>query len=214
MTFSINTERGQLDIKDLYRFLPGSLLANCKAFQINKKLYKGHFDHSLIRSWEDVEKNISKIAKYNNLDVLALRAVYEAYAKDVFEEHKLHVCKFMTASHLFLAAWTLTLMKANLIIKTPKEDEEMMRAFYRGGRIFLSQSQWKSVMYDMVKSQAIPVVRLVAKWNENGDLDDLRDIDGTDHGRKVNPMEGRYWDLPEEKREEAEIVCCLELWKR
>lgn len=205
MTFSIKTERGQLDVKDLYRFLPGSLLANCKAFQIDKKLYKGDFDHNLIQSWEDVAKHKSKIAKYNNQDVLALRAVYEAYAKDVFEEHKLHVCKFMTASHLFLAAWTLTLLKQGLLLKTPIEDEEIMRAFYRGGRIFLSQAQWKSVMYNLVKEQATPVTRLVAKWNENDDPENPTDIIGTDFGK---PSTGeKYWDLSEEDREKAEIVC-------
>ncbi len=192
MTFSIKTEKGQLDIKDLYRFLPGSLLANCKAFQIDKKLYKTGFDHGAVKCWEDVETHKAKIIKYNDQDVLALRAVYEAYAKDVFEEHKLHVCKFMTASHLFLAAWTLTLIKANLIIKTPKEDEALMRAFYRGGRIFLSQAQWRSVMFQMVESQAIPVTRLVAKYKDGGDYVTI----GKD-----------YWNMSEQEREKAEIVC-------
>lgn len=163
LSFTIMTEKkgkkGEIDIKDLWRFLPGTLLANCKAFGLPKELWKKDFDHDKIKSWADVEKHKEEYSKYLKYDVLCLKEIYAIYAKKIFEQHSLHVCKYMTASHLFLAAWTITLPKElqDLLLKTPIRDEETMRRFYRGGRIFISQKQWKSKQKQLIKKHRIKI---------------------------------------------------------
>ena len=42
-------------IKDLARFCQGSLDANCRSLGIETSSCKGKFDHSKIKTWEDVE---------------------------------------------------------------------------------------------------------------------------------------------------------------
>jgi DNA polymerase type B, organellar and viral len=179
LSFSIKTDVGQLDVKDLYRFLPGSLSANCKAFDLDKELYKSDFDHSLIKNWDDVYKHMEKIEKYNKQDVIALEAVYTRFAETVFETHKIHVCKYSTASHMYLNAWLLTAEAqaiSSKLIKTKREDEPIMRKFYRGGRIHIGQAEWKSKH-----------LAAVAKEAKRGDINKI------------------YWDLKEEQQKEFEV---------
>jgi hypothetical protein len=57
LKFAIHTEgKGELEIKDLYRFMPGSLESNCKGFGLDPKLWKSDFDHGSVKCWEDVTK--------------------------------------------------------------------------------------------------------------------------------------------------------------
>lgn len=144
LCFTIITSKGELDVKDFYRFVPGSLDSNCISFGIDKKYCKTGFEHGKIKDWNDVITHKEEFEEYLRLDCLALREIYFAYANQVWEDHNLHVCQYMTASHLFLAAWTTTLSNPGEIYRTEKVDEENIRASYRGGRIIGGRASWNS----------------------------------------------------------------------
>jgi len=75
---------------DLYKILTGSLKKNCVDYKLAKEVSKSSFDHSdAQKAYEkggikEIEKLYGKILlKYNDLDVLSLRALYKIVVRDV-----------------------------------------------------------------------------------------------------------------------------------
>lgn len=153
VSFEIKTKKGSLAIKDLARFLPCSLDANCKSFGVSANKSKTDFDHSKIKNWDDVEKFKVEYSEYLRLDVVSLREVYQKFANQIFTDYQVHVCKFLTMSHLSYAVLT-TKLKSGLLFKTPHCYIDIMRETYRGGRIICGRKRWKSVNFDEVMKQS------------------------------------------------------------
>jgi hypothetical protein len=106
---TIFTEKGTLVIKDLAKFFVGSLLSNCKSFGVDSSESKGEFDHDKMRSWANVEDPEIKaeVLDYLRLDVVSLRAIYEASAKVFADDFKLMMCKFVSLAQISFAISSL-----------------------------------------------------------------------------------------------------------
>jgi hypothetical protein len=149
ISFKFITLRGFMEVKDTCRFTQGTLLANCKAYGIKSDLFKGDFDHNKIRNWEDVQTHKEEYEIYVKKDVMAMRAVFLAYSKVVWDQFHIHANQFMTGSHLAYAAWISDQPNLTLdLIRIKAEDEPEVRKFYRGGRIIVGRPAWTSEQYD------------------------------------------------------------------
>ncbi len=163
LTFTIITNVGKMQLKDQWRFTPGSLAANCKSFNVDKKYCKGDFDHRLIRNWEDVVHYRDLYEPYIKNDVFAMRQIFIKYSQIVWKEHHINAHEFMTASHLAYGTWSSNLKKeAKLLKKVPKYDEQTVRQFYRGGRVLVGRPEWVSSEYAKIKR------KMVLKTDQNG----------------------------------------------
>ncbi len=103
LVLTLNTNKGKLMIKDLAKFFVGSLAYNCKSFGVSSSESKGEFDHDKIRSFTDVERHKEEIIDYLKLDVIALRSIYQKSAKDIADDHKLLMCKYVSLPQLSFA---------------------------------------------------------------------------------------------------------------
>lgn len=56
-TLGLITKKGGVVIKDLTKFLVGSLDYNCKSFGIPMEEAKTSFEHEKCKTWEEVEKH-------------------------------------------------------------------------------------------------------------------------------------------------------------
>jgi hypothetical protein len=150
LSLTFSTKKGEVSLKDLGKFLQGSLKANCKAFGLDKDKSKTDFDHDSVQNWEDVEKERELIHKYLSLDVISLKHIYMKYSKTIFDLYNIHVGKYMTSSHLAFGAFTSTLPKHIKIYKTKREHEEVMRKLYIGGRVHCGRPCWASKQWDEI----------------------------------------------------------------
>lgn len=147
---TLPTKKGFLEIKDAQRFFAGSLAFNCQGMGLDKKYWKGDFEHHKVNSWEDVEKYKEKRLKYLRQDVIAQQKVYDIGAKAFFDDYKLNITPFVSISQYAFAAFTTTLKKKHLLFKTPRKDEAAMREAYRGGRIIMTRPYWLSNDFDNI----------------------------------------------------------------
>ena len=144
-----------LVFKDLAKFCPGSLDYNCKTLGIETSACKGTFDHSLIKSWDDVLKHQKEYVAYAKLDVIAQERVYAETAKFLWNDYKLNMCKFISLPQLSYAAST-TFMPDNVLYNVSRIDffgnetgfEEKLRNAYRGGRVLVTIPCWKHKSFD------------------------------------------------------------------
>lgn len=153
LSLEFKTDVGTLTLKDLNRFLIGSLDANCKSFKISVDEAKGQFDHGKMTTWAAVEAFKDEVCEYLAKDCLALGAVYRAFAKIIFDNFKIHVPKYLTSANLAMGAWTSNCFKGN-IYGTPKKYEAAVRSSYRGGRIYIGQATYFSESLDDALSLA------------------------------------------------------------
>lgn len=178
LTFTIlNFEGEAIVLKDMWRFTPGSLKSNCIAYGVAADMSKTDFDHDKIKTWEDVARHRKEYEEYVKLDVISMRAIWEAYSKVIFEDHKVHASKFMTASHLAYGAWSANSDVGHLMEKTPKEDEEQYRSFYRGGRVMVGRPTWQSKSYETMKLK----MELIEKDGEQKHQVDKEFYDSIEH---------------------------------
>ncbi len=160
LSIKFKTRKGWLQIKDLAKFLDGSLAENCKSFGLKKDESKTDFDHLKMKSWENVYEFKEEVEEYLKMDIYSLRSVYMRFANAMFGLYKLDVAKFMTIGHISYAAWTTTLPENIKIYKTKSgRNEEVMRKLYKGGRVICGRKMWKSKSFDSVISSAIPFKR-------------------------------------------------------
>lgn len=106
-TLGLITKKGGVVLKDLTKFLVGSLAYNCKSFGIPMEEAKTTFEHEKCQTWEDVEKHKEERLKYLEQDVKAQRALYLACAKAVWEQDKLNLCDFVSMAQLANATASL-----------------------------------------------------------------------------------------------------------
>lgn len=145
LSITFTTDKGEVTLKDLCKFLPGTLEANCKAFGLSDEESKGSINHAKMTSWDVVERKREKIHKYISNDVTCLKKIFYLFTSEMYQQYSLHVSDFMTCTQLAYAAFTTTLRgPGSTLYKTPIEDEEMMRSMYKGGRVICGRPIWKS----------------------------------------------------------------------
>lgn len=172
LSFIIKTRVGELQVKDMWRFTPGTLKDNCRAYKVDQDMSKSEFDHKLITSWEDVEEHSKTILEYVSLDGICMREVFTKYSQVIFETYKLLPCNFMTASHLTYACWSAGLPRSDYLHKTPIEFEKTVRSFYRGGRIVCGRPIWESVSLTYWKKKLKAEPSLAMTKEEYDAIDD------------------------------------------
>jgi len=151
MVLAIYTTKSILIIKDLARFLQGSLLWNCKGFDIPKEYWKDDFDHNKCKTWADVITFKEERLDYLRKDVISQAMIYIAFAEAIYSDYSLNVCDFVSIAQLSYAACTL-FIKPGRLLKMPLDDEAPFREAYYGGRIVMTRPYWFSKDFDKVVS--------------------------------------------------------------
>lgn len=139
----IMTKKGSVVIKDITKFLNGSLKWNCVSFGIPLDCSKTSFDHEKVKTWEDVETHKEERLEYLRLDVISQRAVFTKFADIVWKYHELNVTDFISLAQLSNAITTLYIPEGRLY-KIKVEDEPAYREAYYGGRLIMTRSYWES----------------------------------------------------------------------
>lgn len=165
VAFTIATSVGEIIFKDLNKFTPGSLKANCASFGLPDKYWKKDFDHSLVQNFADAEKHKAAITTYLHMDVFCLREIYKAFSKVIWDNYQLTLARFVTGSHLGFACFTTFLNEEDLLVKTSLKDEDMMRKLYRGGRVLCGRGMWRSNQWDLVKAEMMDNIEIDTKTN-------------------------------------------------
>jgi hypothetical protein len=145
----------RLLIKDFAKFVTGSLAFNCKTLGVGSDQSKSSFDHSKVKSWEDAEKHKKEVEEYLRLDVIALKAIYENFSKEIWDNFQVNTCTFISLAQLGFGIFTLD-VGPELLFRIPVKDitgnllpyEGEMREAYRGGRLVMTRPAWKSDDYD------------------------------------------------------------------
>ena len=108
------TKKSMIIIKDLARFLRGSLAFNCKSFGIAKDKSKTDFDHEKVKSWEDVKTYSKERLEYLKMDVISQHEVYLTAAENIWEDYKINLSDFVSLAHLSYAASTTFILPGRL----------------------------------------------------------------------------------------------------
>lgn len=149
MTLSLCTKGGKkrLEIKDLGRFLPGSLAFNCQALGIEESSSKSNFNHSKIKTWKDVWTHEKEVREYLRLDVVAQSAVYDAMSNNIWDDYKIDMSKFISLAQMSFTISTIN-TELGLFKRIDKKYESDLREAYKGGRLVLTWPFWKVKNYD------------------------------------------------------------------
>jgi hypothetical protein len=153
LSIKFKTKRGWLQLKDLSKFLNGSLDDCCKSFGLPEDKSKTEFDHNKMKTWEDVEKHRKECWDYLKMDVISLRELFKIFSNTIFKLYRLNVAKYMTITQIAYAAWTSDLPAniVNNLFKTPVgRSERVMREMYKGGRVLCGRKEWKSQFFRQV----------------------------------------------------------------
>lgn len=166
ITITFETKNGKVTIKDLSRFLPGSLDDNCKAFGLPEDKSKTSMDHDKFSNFEKVEKYKEEVKEYLYHDINSLKEIFRLFSKEMYSMYKLHPSKYLTNSHFAYAAFTSKLKgKGTTLFKTPKEDEDIMRELYKGGRVICGRPIWKSSFSNRVEEEAVKVKKTIKVYD-------------------------------------------------
>jgi len=117
--------------------LLSSLDSLCKQFNVPDEIAKGKFDHTLIKSWEDVTRYKPQWEPYLKNDILSLEFIVKSYVKMCKEEVGLNPLNFITLSSLSntLIQRNFSELKADVFTTADKPDlEKYIRKAIYGGR--------------------------------------------------------------------------------
>ena len=132
-------------VSDLYLFIMSSLDDACKDFKIING--KSKFEHSLMKTWEDVEKYKNDVIPYLQKDVFALTELYITFNKMMYQTEKVNINNYITLSHMGYEIWASKL-KDYIEIPNDKKKYEIIRETIYGGRTLPMQKEFKSEFYD------------------------------------------------------------------
>lgn len=200
MSFTYHTgdEKHRNKIFDLFLFTMCGLDAACQDFKI--KNAKTSFDHSKMKSWEDVETHKQEVLPYLKMDVLGLKELFETFNDVIYAIEKTNITRFLTASHMGYNIWQNLNDK---IIEVPKDLEKMdfiAKAVY-GGRCYPHQRLYKSSMYDDVKAGKLKYADVVNSESRdfifNADASSLypASMSGFDHMKVEYPIGYSRWSF-------------------
>lgn len=138
--------RPVLHLRDFFLFCQTSLSRLCKDFRVPDEIAKGDFDHTKIKTWEDVEQHIQEATDYCRNDVLALEDVFKKFSTAMRKIAPVHVHSSITiAGHAYSVWKNITPKEILDNIHVPqKEDYEDLRKCYFGGRVLPTLARYDS----------------------------------------------------------------------
>ena len=165
LSFSLETAKTKkLTFRDTYMFMGGSLKKLGKDFGLPADSLKGDFDHSKIKTWEDVHNPTieTEYREYCKQDVLALEGIYKAFQSVLWDITKIPICKSMSLPGHGLEMWKRLLGQelVNKIHVPSKEVYEICRAAYVGGRVMATVSEYDLSAFDTAGLMMFDVVSL------------------------------------------------------
>ena len=195
-------------IFDLFLFTMTGLSTACEDFKVSSENSKGEFDHSKMKTWDDVEKYKHEVIPYLEKDVMGLKELFEKFNDMIFELEKTNITRFMTCSHMGYTIW----QKLNKeIIEIPKclvKMDFIAKSVY-GGRCYPHQQLYTSSMYDDVQSGKLKYADVIKSKSKdfifNADASSLypASMSGFDHMKVKYPIGYSHWSEEPEKEYNA-----------
>lgn len=154
-----------VEIRDLMLLLSTVRLEDAAKAFAGITEQKGDLDHSLFRSWEDVDTYSNEVKIYLEKDVIATRGVFLGYQKVIWDGFHINLAKFHTQAQLAYAMWSTKYCpngneNCKLYVSTKTEYPIHRGALY-GGRVlpikthFVSE-QWDNILEALDKYGEIP----------------------------------------------------------
>ena len=195
MSFTFGEEKKENKVFDVYLFIMSSLDSACKDFKI--KNAKTSFDHSKMKTWDDVELYRPEVEPYLKLDVLALEELFTTFNDMIYTTCNVNITSYCTLSHMGYVIFT-SLLEHNLELPDLPKYEFIRKAVY-GGRTTPHRKEFKTKHYDDVINGKMSYEELL-KTNDfifNGDITSLYP-----HAMKAFKYptgESKWSDKPEEE---------------
>lgn len=219
LSFKMKTDKGDLQIKDLWRFTPDTLKRSCKAYEVDLEFSKTDFDFKKVQNWKDFEVHKDEMRDYIVQDGVAMREVFVNYSKTVYQVYKAKPCKYLTRSQLCYGIWSSDCPFMGELYKTPMEFLDKTREFYRGGRVFCGRPAWQSKDWIEIcrgyNKGRYPVVLTQAQYDQIVDFLVYSDVNSLYPSAMVNreyPAGKFEWEEIEEGGvREAQLINFLRL---
>jgi hypothetical protein len=140
---------------DLYLFVMDSLENACKAFQT--EFQKSSFEHSKMKTWEDVETFRYEVEPYLKLDVLSLRDLFIKFNKLMYKVEQCNITKYVTLSNMAYELWSspkyLDVLRQNdtyLEVFDSMDKFKFVQGATFGGRTYPMKRESRSKIYSDV----------------------------------------------------------------
>jgi len=170
-------------------FIPDSLKNIAKFFKC--RVQKGDFDHTLIKSWEDVEKyrtGQNGWELYLDADVYSLAEIVEKYCTNVYDTFKVDVFKSVTLSSMTYKLWGQTTLKQHVVIETPQYDKyDFVKDSIYGGRVFPLQKHFATNA--LTKEEESYLEKIYQQLDAGIPLDDIKY-----EPEEISTMYTKIWD--------------------
>jgi len=147
MALKFGEDKKENSLWDICLFLNCSLKRACEAYKIsNQKL---EFDHSKMKTWDDVETYRHEVEPYLKVDVMALKELYEKFSNFFYESQKINITKYVTISHMSYKIWASMLEHE---VEIPKDEKKykFIRKGTFGARCYPLKKYFTSKHYDAV----------------------------------------------------------------
>lgn len=131
---------------DLYLFVNCSLAKACNDFKIVNA--KSHFDHKLIKTWNDTQIYKKEVEPYLKLDVLALKELFEKINNMVYDLEHVNITDFVTLSHMAYECWTKTIGEKVVEIPNDMKKYKFIKQGTYGGRCYPQQQYYVNKYYE------------------------------------------------------------------
>ena len=116
---------------DLCKFLLCPLARACKSFEC--KNMKSEFNHSKIKTWEDVKTYKEECIKYLQCDIYGLEELMDKVTDVMYEKFQVNMVDFVSMSNLAYSLWQ-GMLKFNLPLPESMEHDNYFRSTNFGGR--------------------------------------------------------------------------------
>lgn len=130
---------------DLCLFINKPLAVACDDFKITNA--KTSFDHSKMKSWEDVEKYRHEVEPYLKLDVLAMSELFKKVNDAFYEASKVNITSYITLSHMAYCEWASKVKEPIEILKD-EDKYKFTNLSTFGARCYPLEKEYKSRHYD------------------------------------------------------------------
>lgn len=167
----------KLHLRDFFLFCQSSLKKLCADFKVPAELTKGEFDHSRVKTWDDLEEIKDEVVSYCKNDVLALEFIYKKFCAAMWEIAAVPPHKAMTiAGHAYSVWRTITPKEVVNEVHVPdRELYDKLRKCYFGGRVLPTVARYDSHVriggyYDFDESGVMEnAEEFIAEMEENKD---------------------------------------------
>lgn len=148
MSFEFNfPDKKKNKVFDLCLFTLSSLEKVCKSFKT--EFTKSHFEHSKMKSWNDVQLYRDLVEPYLKLDVLSLREVFIKFNDLMYSLEKVNITKFITLSNMAYVLNSRNL-KHNIELFNDYDKYTWVHSSMYGGRVHPLKRYSEIKNYDKV----------------------------------------------------------------